>query len=83
MKYFSADILHLSAATPTSLYFIYIALVATLCKINELVRAIAHLFLQVMGLESGNRTQEGGWMIACVAQRDAQPAIIHPAWLAY
>ena len=29
---------------------------------------------QVMGLDSGNRPQEAGWMIARVAQRDAQPA---------
>ena len=32
-----------------------------------------------MGLDGGNRTQETSWMITCVAQ----PAIIHPAWLAY
>ena len=40
-------------------------------------------FWQVMGFESANRPQEAGWMIAHVAQRDVQPAIIHPAWLAY
>ena len=34
-------------------------------------------FWHVMGLESGNRIQEAGWMIARVAQMDAQPAIIH------
>ena len=38
-------------------------------------------FWQVMGLDSGNRAHEAGWLIARVAQREAQPAIIHPAWL--
>ena len=36
-----------------------------------------------MGLESGKRSQEAGWMIARVAQKDTQPVIIHLAWLAY
>jgi len=40
-------------------------------------------FWQVKQFVSGNRPQEAGWMIARVAQRDVQPAIIHPAWLAY
>ena len=39
--------------------------------------------VQVKQFVSGNRPQEAGWMIARVAQRDVQPAIIHPAWLAY
>ena len=38
---------------------------------------------QVMGSESANFPQEAGWMIAHVEQRDEQPAIIHPAWMAY
>ena len=40
-------------------------------------------FRQVKQFVSGNRPQEAGWMIARVAQRDVQPEIIHPAWLAY
>ena len=36
-----------------------------------------------MGLDPGNRAKEAGWMIARVAQRDTQLAIIHLAWLAY
>ena len=40
-------------------------------------------FWQVIGLETGNRVQEAGWMITRVAQRNTQPAIIHPDWLAY
>ena len=40
-------------------------------------------FWQVKQFVRANFPQEAGWMIARVAQRDTQPAIIHPAWLAF
>ena len=53
------------------------------CKSNTLLGVLHIYFWQVMRLENGDRAQEAGWMIARVAPRDTQLAIIHPAWLAY
>ena len=50
---------------------------------SQCAKGILIDFWQVIGLLRANRPQEAGWMIARVAQRDAQPAIIHPTWLAY